>query len=72
MGPMARFEPFRGLRYDDERLDYGEVTAPPYDVIGDAERAELGAKHPHQAVHLDLPLDDGDTSRYDVACRTLR
>ena len=71
MGPMARFEPFRGLRYDDERLDYGEVTAPPYDVIGDAERAELGAKHPHQAVHLDLPLDDGDTSRYDVACRTL-
>ena len=60
MGPMARFEPFRGLRYDDERIDYGAVTAPPYDVIGEAERAELGAKHPHQAVHLDLPLDDGD------------
>jgi uncharacterized protein (DUF1015 family) len=71
-GPMARFEPFRGLRYNDERLDYGQVTAPPYDVIDEAERAELGAKHPNQAVHLDLPLDDGDTGRYDVACRTLR
>jgi 4-nitrophenyl phosphatase len=30
---MARFEPFRGLRFDDERLDYGLVTAPPYDVV---------------------------------------
>jgi uncharacterized protein (DUF1015 family) len=69
---MARFEPFRGLRFDDERLDYGLVTAPPYDVVDEAERAELGAQHPHQAVHLDLPLDEGDVSRYDVACRTLR
>ena len=69
---MARFEPFSGLRYDAGRFDYGDVTAPPYDVIDEAERAELGAKHPNQAVHLDLPLDDGDTGRYDVACRTLR
>ena len=71
MGGMARFEPFRGLRYD-ERLDYGLVTAPPYDVVSEAERAELAAQHPNQAVHLDLPVDDGDVGRYDVACRTLR
>lgn len=69
---MARFEPFRGLRYDTERLDLGEVTAPPYDVIDDEERAALAARHPHQAVHLDLPVADGDTDRYAVACRTLR
>jgi uncharacterized protein (DUF1015 family) len=69
---MARFEPFRGLRYDDERLDYGLVTAPPYDVIDEDERAALAARHPHHAVHLDLPIDEGDVSRYDVACRTLR
>ena len=69
---MARFEPFRGLRYDDERLDYGLVTAPPYDVISAEERAELAALHPAQAVHLDLPVDEGELSRYDVACRTLQ
>lgn len=69
---MARIEPFRGLRYDDERLDYGLVTAPPYDVIDEAERAELASRSPVQAVHLDLPIDEGDVSRYDVACRTLR
>src|SRR5687767_3128970 len=68
---MARFEPFRGLRYDDERLDYGLVTAPPYDVIDDEERAALAAQHPSNAVHLDLPVDEGEVSRYDVACRTL-
>jgi uncharacterized protein (DUF1015 family) len=69
---MARFEPFRGLRYDTERIDLGAVTAPPYDVIDDDERADLAATHPHHAVHLDLPVDDGDTDRYTVACRTLR
>jgi uncharacterized protein (DUF1015 family) len=72
MGRMARFEPFRGLRYDDERLDYGLVTAPPYDVISPEEREELAAQHPNQAVRLDLPVDEGDLSRYDVACRTLQ
>jgi uncharacterized protein (DUF1015 family) len=69
---MARFEPFRGLRYDDERLDYGLVTAPPYDVISDDERADFAGRHRHHAVHLDLPVDDGEVNRYDVACRTLR
>ena len=69
---MARFEPFRGLRYDTERVDLGAVTAPPYDVIDDDERADLAATHPHPPVHLDLPVDDGDTDRYPVACRTLR
>ena len=30
---MPRFEPFRGIRYDVDRLDPVRVTAPPYDVI---------------------------------------
>ena len=34
---MPRFEPFPGVRYDIERVDLGDVTAPPYDVIDDAE-----------------------------------
>ena len=40
-----------------------EVTAPPYDVIDEAERAELMARSPFNVVELDLPLSpdpDGD------------
>ena len=44
MGLMARFEPFPGLRYDDERLDYGEVTAPPYEAWGLPYRLTAGSE----------------------------
>jgi uncharacterized protein (DUF1015 family) len=68
---VPRFEPFRGLRYDPERVDLSAVTAPPYDVIDDDDRAELAARSPHNAVHVDLPLEEGDRTRYEVACRLL-
>jgi uncharacterized protein (DUF1015 family) len=68
---MARFEPFAGLRYDIERVDLAAVTSPPYDVIDDQERAALGAQDPYQAVHVDLPRDDGETDRYTAAARRL-
>src|SRR3954454_12644044 len=51
--PVPDFLPFRGLRYRDERLD--PVTAPPYDVIDEEERAALAARSPHNAVRLILP-----------------
>jgi uncharacterized protein (DUF1015 family) len=68
---MARFEPFAGLRYDTERADLADVTSPPYDVIDEPERAALAAQDPHQAVHLDLPVDEAGVDRYTVACRRL-
>ena len=52
---MPRFAPFPGLRYDPANHDLAEVTAPPYDVIDPDEREALAARHPHNAVHLDLP-----------------
>ena len=64
---MPRFEPFRGLRYDPEVVDIGAVTAPPYDVIDDAEREELAARSPYNVVHVDLPV--GGEDRYDQAAR---
>ncbi len=64
---MARFAPFPGLRYDLHRVDLGAVISPPYDVIGDAERAELAGRDPHNAVHLDVPAAEGDRDRYTVA-----
>ena len=64
---MPRFEPFPGLRYDLSRASADQVTAPPYDVIDDEQRAELGALHPDNVVHVDLPLEvDGQTLR--VSC----
>ena len=68
-GRVPRFEPFPGVRYHDPS-SLAEVTAPPYDVIDDRQRAEL-AREPHNAVRIDLPIDEDGEDRYAVACRLL-
>ncbi len=69
---MAVVVPFAGLRYDPDRVgDLARVLAPPYDVIGEAERAALEASHPQNVVRLELPRGEGD-ERYADAARTLR
>jgi uncharacterized protein (DUF1015 family) len=69
---MAEIVPFAGLRYDLARVDdAGRVLAPPYDVIGEAERADLEARHPHNVVRLELPRGEGD-ARYGAAANLLR
>jgi hypothetical protein len=50
--PVPRFEPFRGVLYDTERLDLAQVTAPPYDVIDDEERSLLVVWSPVNVVHV--------------------
>ena len=69
---MARFEPFRALRYDLDRVDLARVVSPPYDVIDDALRARLADRDPHNAVRIDLPVDEGGDDRYEVARCLLR
>jgi uncharacterized protein (DUF1015 family) len=64
---VARFQPFPALRYDLDRVDLGAVVSPPYDVVDDAERAELAGRDPHNAVHVDLPAADGGRDPYAVA-----
>ena len=45
-----------------------KVLAPPYDVIDDAERADLEARDDHNIVRLTLPRDEpGADSPYDAA-----
>ena len=71
---MPRFEPFAGLRYHAD-IDLDAVTAPPYDVIDDAERAALAARTGYNAVRVDLPVDgEGEPGedRYATAARFLR
>lgn len=67
---MPRFEPFRGLRYDRDRVSLAEVTAPPYDVIDDRQRAQLAAND-RNVVRIDLPVDEEGEDRYAVATRLL-
>jgi len=62
---VPRFEPFRGLRYDPERVDLADVTAPPYDVIDGVARGELAGRHPCNAVCIDLP--EGGDDPYERA-----
>ncbi len=64
---MPRFEPFVGVLYDDA-FDLADVTAPPYDVIDDAEREALGARSPYNVVHIDLPAEADGRDRYENAC----
>ncbi|HWE66246.1 MAG TPA: DUF1015 domain-containing protein [Acidimicrobiales bacterium] len=66
---MPRFEPFKGLRYAPRLAPIGEVMAPPYDVIGSAERVHLAARHPANAVLVELPEPDlqAGLDRYKVA-----
>jgi uncharacterized protein (DUF1015 family) len=54
---MPRFRPFAGLRYD-RAIPLDKVIAPPYDVVGPDERAELAARHRANAIHVELPVED--------------
>ena len=69
--PVARFEPFRGIRYDPARVDLGAVTAPPYDVLSESDRDQLAGRDPHNIVRIDVPLERHGPGRYDTAAATL-
>jgi uncharacterized protein (DUF1015 family) len=68
---MPRFEPFRALRYDTSTVDLADVTAPPYDVLDEADRAALGARHANNVVHVDVPKPSGDDDPYRHAAALL-
>lgn len=68
---MPRFEPFAALRFHPD-LPLGVVTAPPYDVLSEADAEALRASHGRNIVHVDLPREADGPLRYDRAGRTLQ
>lgn len=54
---MPVFEPFRAHRYAPG-TDLDAVTAPPYDVLSDADVDALAARDAHNIVHVDVPRGD--------------
>ena len=72
---MPEIRPFRALRFNPATIaDPALVVAPPYDVIDEAQRRRLLARHSANVVRLDLPgIEQGDEEddRYRRAARTL-
>ena len=69
---MAEIKPFRGVRYDIDRVgDMAQVVAPPYDVIDEALQRSLHEAHPNNVVRLirslDAPGDSDGHNRYTRA-----
>lgn len=70
---MPTFEPFRGMRYNPDVIRLDQVIAPPYDVIGSAERSTLAHRHQANSVAVELPEPDitAGIDRYQVAAGLL-
>src|SRR5579859_3591810 len=71
---VSKVLPFKGLRFAGPSSELERLVSPPYDIISPDEQAQLGARSPHNAVHVELPMDaPGEPgSRYRVAAETLR
>jgi uncharacterized protein (DUF1015 family) len=53
---MADVRPLRALHYDPSAAgDFGDLVAPPYDVIDATRRAQLASRSPYNVVAVDLP-----------------
>jgi uncharacterized protein (DUF1015 family) len=68
---VAEVLPLRAVHYDLAEVAIAGVVAPPYDVIDDAQRAELAARSPYNVVELDLPRDPGGGDPYEHAAELL-
>ncbi len=74
---MAVIKPFRGLRFNPEKVgDLNRVMAPPYDIISEKEQEELYGKHPCNVIRLELgrrtSSDTEQDNRYTRSAEDLR
>ena len=58
---MAIVKPFRGLRYNLDRVsELSAVITPPYDVISPAEQLRYHKLNPYNVIRLDYAIDQPD------------
>lgn len=62
---MTAARPFRGLRYDTDRVDLSRVIVPPYDVIAADERSSFFDRDPHNAIRFELTRNAADEAGTD-------
>jgi uncharacterized protein (DUF1015 family) len=72
---LPQVRAFRALRFDPAVVgDMSRVVCPPYDVIGPELQATLLARHPYNAVRIDLPevqAGEEPDDRYRRVSRTV-
>src|SRR5919204_198084 len=68
---MAEVRPLRALRYNPAAVSLDDATAPPYDVIDAARRAELAVRSPFNVVEIDLPEPPAGADPYEHAAETM-
>lgn len=57
---MPEFLPFRGLRYNEQRVgDLTTVAAPPYDILDSEDVKALYGRSPYNVVRIDLGVGEG-------------
>ncbi len=66
---MAEIKPFRGYRYNKEKIDdFSAVMAPSYDIVDNEEKILLYEMHPNNSVRLVLGVnqetDTDENNRY--------
>jgi len=55
LAQMADVKPFRAVRYSGAAGPLADLVAPPYDAVGEAERAQLFTRSPYNVIHVTLP-----------------
>ena len=70
---MALIAPFRGVRFNPDKIDnLDEVVTPPYDVISEEDGSKFLEKNIYNMIQLDLRSnphgsDNGDNGKYQQA-----
>ncbi len=64
---MQEVIPFRGIRYNTNKVRLEEVVAPPYDVISQKARRKLFERSPYNVVRLILPQGVMGDDKYSQA-----
>jgi uncharacterized protein (DUF1015 family) len=63
---MAEIAPFRGLRYNPEKIpDLAQVVIPPYDVISPEKQKDFHERSPYNFIRLELGLPTSEDSSED-------
>jgi uncharacterized protein (DUF1015 family) len=69
---VADVQPLKALHYNLAAVrSLGDVTAPPYDVIDEKQRAALLARSPFNVVEIDLPRAGEGSDPYTHAADTI-
>jgi len=74
---MTTIVPFRGLRYNQEKIkEVSTVVTPPYDIIDEAAQARYYADNPVNVIRLELglifPQDTPNNNRYTRSAQYLQ